>query len=78
MSAIGRMVWSLLDFQTIFALVVGFFKSTLVRKRAAQAQQEQTNTVITIESDMNNTRPVTTETTTDTQEIVNRLKKGTF
>lgn len=78
MSAIGRIVGGLFDIPTIFALVIGFFKSALAKRRAAQAQQEQTNAVITIESDMNNTRPVTTETTTDTQEIVNRLKKGTF
>ena len=78
MSAIGRIVGSLFDIPTIFALVIGFFKSVLAKKRAAQAQQEQTNAVVTIETDVNTVRPVTTETTTDTQEIVKRLKKGTF
>ena len=78
MSAIGRLVGSLIDIPTIFTLVIGFLKSVMSRKRAARAQQQQENTVIDIETDMNNIRPVTTENTTDTQEIVNRLKKGDF
>lgn len=82
MSTLGRMVGSLNDLPMLFSLLIGFLKDRFRKSsddlNRQEDQSKQQQTVIDVEEGMDNTTPVTTPNTVDTQEIEKRLRDGTF